>query len=147
MERRLHAPGLRFDHGRDFGSLLGANRRGAAFDDGGFFARDRHQRVAEKLGVIHADGRDHARERRVDHTGGIEPPAKPDFQQHHIGRMLREQTKGGRGLDFKNRDRRAGIGSLAMFKRRAQFLIVDERAAAFAAKAKTFVDRTRYGEV
>ena len=84
----------------------------------------------EKFGVIHADRRDHARQRRVDHIGRIEPAAEADFQQHHIGRMPREQPECRRGFDFENGDRRAGIGLLAMFQRRAQFVVADENAAA-----------------
>ena len=80
------------------------------------------------------------RQRRVDHIGGVEPSAEADFQQHHIGRMLREQAKGRRGLDLENGDRRAGIGPLAMFERRAQFVIADQHAAAGAAEPKAFVD-------
>ena len=45
----------------------------------------------EKLGVIQADRRDHARQRLIDHVGGIQPAAETDFQQHHVGGMLREQ--------------------------------------------------------
>ena len=103
------------------------------------------QRVAEKFGVVHADRRDHGRQRRVDHVGGVQPPAEADFQQHHIGRMLREQAKRRRGFDFENRDRRAGIGALAMFERRAQFVIADQHAAAGPAEAKAFVDPHQIG--
>ena len=95
------------------------------------------QRVAEKLGVVHADRRDHGRQRRVDHVGGVQPSAKADFQQHHVGRMLREQAKGRRGLDLENGDRRAGIGPLAMFERRAQFVIADQHAAAGCGRAES----------
>ncbi len=50
--------------------------------------------------------------------------AETDFEQHDVGRMLREQAKGRRGLDFEDRDRLAGIGPLAMFERGAQFVVV-----------------------
>ena len=105
-----------------------------------FSRGDRRQRVAEKLGVIHADRRDHGRQRRIDHIGGVEPAAEADFEQHHIGRMLREQTKRRRGFDFENGDRRARIGALAMLERGVEFVIADENAAAGAAEAKAFVD-------
>ena len=96
----------------------------------GLLAGDRGQRVAEKFRVIHADRRDHGRQRRVDHIGGIEPSAEADFEQHDIGRMLREQAERRRGLDLENRDRLAGVGALAMFERRAQFVVADQHAAA-----------------
>ena len=95
--------------------------------------------------MIHADGGDHGRQRRLDHIGGVEPAAETDFQQHHIGRMLREQTKCRRGFDFENRDRRAGIGPLAMFQHPAQFIVADQRAAAAAAEPKAFVDPHQIG--
>ncbi len=140
MQRRKQPPRLRLDRGHRLGGLLRANHWHAALDDPCLLAGDRRQRVAEKFAVVHADRRDHARERRVDHVGGVEPPAEADFQQHHIGRMLREQRKGRRGFDFKNRDRRAGIDLLAMFERRAQFVVVDENAAAGPAEPEAFVD-------
>ena len=93
MQRRAHAPCLLLDHGDGLGRLLRANHRHVALDDGGFFAGDLDQRVAEKFGVIHPDRRDHGRQRRVDHIGGVEPSAESDLQQHHIGRMLRKQDK------------------------------------------------------
>ena len=57
---------------------------------------------------------------RVDHIGGVEPAAETDFQQHDIGRMLREQTERRRGLDLEKRDRRAGIDALAMLQHAAR---------------------------
>jgi len=71
---------------------------------------------------------------------GVEPPAETDFQQHHIGGMLREETKCRRGFDFKNGDRRTRIGPLAMFQRRVQLVIVHEGAAAGSAEPIAFVD-------
>ena len=70
---------------------------------GGFLAGNRGQRIAEEFGVIHADRRDDSRERRVDHVGSVEPPAKAYFQQHDISRMLREQEKRRRGFDLEKR--------------------------------------------
>ena len=105
MQRRAHAPGLRLDHRHRLRRLLGANHRHAALDDGGLLAGDGGQRVAEEFHVIHADRRDHGRHRRIDDVGGVEPAAEADFQQHHIGRVLREQTKRRRGLHLENRDR------------------------------------------
>ena len=34
-----------------------------------------------------------ARQRMLDHIGGVEPPAEADFEQQHIGRMPREQQE------------------------------------------------------
>ena len=62
-----------------------------------------------------------ARQRRIDHVGGVEPAAETDLEQHHIGRMPREQAKCRRGFDFENGDRRARIGPLAMFERGKEF--------------------------
>ena len=63
MQRRAHALRLRLDHRHRLGGLLGANHRHAALDDAGLLAGDRGQRVAEKFHVVHADRRDHGRER------------------------------------------------------------------------------------
>ena len=95
--------------------------------------------------MVHADRRDHGSQRRIDDVGGVKPAAETDLQQHHIGRMPGEQTECRRGLDFKNGDRRARIGPLAMFERRNQFLVIDENATAGAAKAKTFVEPHQIG--
>ena len=145
MQRRAQAPGLRLDHGHRLGHLLGADRRHAALDDGGLLAGNRRQGLPEKFGMIHADRRDHARQRRVDHIGRIEPAAEADFQQHHIGWMLREQPERRRGFDLKDRDRRAGIGLLAIFERRAQFIVAGENSAAHPAKAIAFIDPHQIG--
>ena len=80
------------------GKLLGADHGHMALDDRGLLAGDGGQRVAKKFSVIHADRRDHGCERRVDHIGRVQPSAKAYFQQHDVGRMLREQAKGRRGL-------------------------------------------------
>ena len=139
MQRRAQPPGVLLDHGDRLSRLLGANHRHVGLDDPGLLSRDRRQRVAEKLGVIHADRRDHGRERRIDHVGGVETPAEADFQQQHIRRMLREQAECRRGFDFENGDRRARIGALAGFERGVEFVIADEKPPP-AAEAKAFVD-------
>ena len=95
--------------------------------------------------MIHADRCDHHRQRRVDHVGRIEPPAEADFQQQHIGRMLREQIKRRRGFHLENRDRRAGIGLFAAFERRAQFIVTNQSTAAGPAEAIAFVDPHQIG--
>jgi len=106
MQRRAHALCLLLDHGDRLGWLLRRNRRHAALDDRGLFARDRHQAVAEIFGVVHADRRDHGRQRRLDHiVASSRPRDRP--QQRHIGRMPREQPERRRRLDFENGDRRA----------------------------------------
>ena len=76
-------------------------------------------------------------------VGGIEPPAEADLQQHHVGRVLREQAEGSRGLDLENGDRLAGIGPLAFLQRLAQFVIGDEHAAARAPRRTHSLIRTR----
>ena len=97
-------PRLRFDHGHRLGRLLGGDHGHAALDDRGLLGGDRGQRVAEEFHVVHADRRDHARERRLDHIGGIEPAAEADFEQQHVGRMLCEQQEAGRGLRLEEGD-------------------------------------------
>src|SRR5258708_4217189 len=62
-----------------------------------------------------------------------------------MGRMLCKKMKCCRGVDFKNGDRRTGIGLLAMFERATQFVVIDERAAADPAEPKTFVDPHQRG--
>ena len=70
----------------------------------------------------------------------FEPATKADLEQHHIGFMLREQTKRGGGLDFENGDGIAGVDALALLQRRAQFVIADECATAGVADPETFVE-------
>ena len=59
--------------------------------------------------------------------------------------MLREQAKRRRGFDFKNADRGAGIGPLAMFEHRNQLVVGDQHAAARPPEAKALVDPHQIG--
>ena len=81
VQRRALPARLRLDHGHRFALLLGRDHRHAALDDRSLLAGDRSQRVAEELGVVHADRRDDSGERLLDDIGGIEPAAKADFEQ------------------------------------------------------------------
>ena len=73
----------------------------------------------------------------VDHIGGVEPPAEADLHQQHVGRMAREQQEADRGGDLEHGDRRAGIGALAFFQRRRQFVVGDQLALARARPAES----------
>ena len=82
--------------------------------------------VAEEFHVVHADRREHARKRRLDHIGGIEPAAEADFEQQHVGRMLCEQQEAPRRSCFEKGQRLAGIGALALFERGQQLVVADQ---------------------
>ena len=91
--------------------------------------------------MVHADRRDHARKRRLDHIGGIEPAAESDFEQQHVGRMFCEQQEAGRGLRLEEGEWLARIDLFAMLQRRLQFVVTDQHAA----QAETFVDAHQPG--
>jgi hypothetical protein len=132
---------MRLDHGHPLWRLLGGDDRHVALDDGSLLARDGGERVAEKLHVIHAERRDDACKRRLDHIGGIEPPAEPDFEQEHIGRMLRVKTESGGRLGLEKGQRLAGIGLLDALERGVQFVIADQPARETEALAGRSLDQ------
>ncbi len=98
------------------------------------------ERVAEMLGMIERDRRDHGGERALDHVGGIEPAAEPDFEQQHVGRMAREQQEARRGRDLEHGDRRAGIDALAFGERAASSSSDDQPAFALRAEPEALVE-------
>ncbi|MGY4380988.1 hypothetical protein ACVWZ3_008627 [Bradyrhizobium sp. i1.3.6] len=81
----------------------------------------------------------------VDHIGRIEPTAEADLKQHDIGRVLREQMEGSRGLQLEHGRGFAGIDPLDLFQNRAQFIVADQHPAADTAQTKTFVDADEIG--
>ena len=83
----------------------------------------------------------------LDHVGGIEPAAEPDFEQQHVGGMPREQQKRRRRLDLEHGDRRVAIGALAFVERVGKLVVADQLAAARRAMRKRSLKRTRCGEV
>ena len=70
--------------------------------------------------------RDDAGERLLDHVGGVEPAAEPDFEQQHVGGMAREQQEARRGLDLEHGDRLAAVGALAFGQRGGQLFVGDQ---------------------
>ena len=80
--------------------------------------------------MIERQSGDDAGERLLDHVGGIEPAAEPDFEQQNVGRMTGEQQKGRRGLDFEHGDRGIAVLGFALGQRGGEFVVADELAAA-----------------
>ena len=135
-QRRAHLLRGLLDHRLRFGLLLGRNHRHAALDDTGLFASNLDERIAEEFGMIHADRRDDARERRVHDVGGIESAAEADLKQNDVGNMLREQHESSGSFDLQQRDWRTVIGALTLGKRILELLIGREHAR----DAKPLVD-------
>src|SRR5437764_11149058 len=77
----------------------------------------------------------HRCERPFDHVGGIEPAAEPHFKQQEIGRMTREQDESGCGLDFKDSDRRTGVGRFTLDQDSTELLIRNKYPAACPAQS------------
>ena len=146
-KRRLDPRGLPLDDGERLARLARDHRRHAGFENAGLLGGDRGDRVAEKIAMIERHARDDARERTLDHVGGVEPAAEPDFEQQHIGRMAREQQKGRRRLHLEHGDRRAAVLGFALGQRIGEFVVADELAAARCAMRKRSLRRTRLGEV
>ncbi len=53
----------------------------------------------------------------------IEPAAEPDFKQHNIGRVAREQKKCSGGVNLEYGDRLAGVDALTLFECGDQFRV------------------------
>ena len=101
--------------------------------------------VAEEIAMIDRHRRDDAHKRTLDHIGGVEPAAEPDFEKQNVGGMAREQKKRRGGLDLEHRDRRVAVPGFAFGQRLGQRGIVDELAAALAADAKALVEVDQIG--
>ena len=86
-----------------------------------------------------------AGQRPLDHIGGVEPAAEPDFEKQNVGGMAREQQKRRGGLDLEHRDRRVAVLGLAFGQRIGERGIVDELAAALAADAKALIEMDQIG--
>ena len=91
-DRRLDPRRLPLDGGQRLARLRRHDRRHLRLEDAGLLGRDLADGIAEMLGMIERDRRDHGGERAVDDIGGVEPSAQPDFEQQHVGRMAREQA-------------------------------------------------------
>ena len=144
-QRRLHAAGLPLDHRQRLAHLAGDHRRHAALEDAGFFRGDLLDGIAEEIAMIDRHRRDDAHKRPLDHIGGVEPAAEPDFEKQDVGRVAREQQKRRRGLDLEYRDRRVAVPGFAFGQRLGQRGIVDELAAAVAADAEALVETDQIG--
>ena len=145
MQRRAHAVRLRFDHRHRFRRLLGANTGMLRLMMAAFSPAIAVSELPKKFGVIHADRRDDGRERRVDHIGGVQPSAETHFQQHDIGRVLREQAKCRRGLDFEDRDRLACLARSQCSSAAHNSSSPTSAPPPAAADAKAFVDPHQIG--
>ena len=90
--------------------------------------------------MVERDRRDQRCQRLIDDIGGIEPAAQSDLEQQHVGGMACEQQEGGGGGDLEHRDRRAGIGALAVLEHVAELLVGGQPSAAGGAEAEALVE-------
>ena len=95
--------------------------------------------------MIDRHRRDDARQRALDHIGGVEPAAEPDFEKENVGGITREQQKRGRGLDLEHRDRRVAVPGFAFGERSGELSILDKFSAAVAADAEALVEMNQIG--
>src|SRR5262245_14687484 len=86
-----------------------------------------------------------ARQWAFDHVGGVEPPAKTDFEQGNVSRMAREQQECRGSLHFEHGNRRAAITRFAFCQSVAELSVVDKPSAAVPAEAKAFVETNQIG--
>ena len=118
------------------------DRGNAALDDAGLLRRDLRERVAEKIGVIERDRRDHASRaaarphwwRRAARRGRLRAAAhRPGWREN--------SKKPGRGRDLEHRDRLAGIGALAFLERGGELGVATRaRPPPGAAEAEALVE-------
>ena len=92
-DRRTEPFCARFDDVKRRVALASDDDRHAALDDARLFGGDIGQRVAEELLVVHVHGRDHREARGLDDIGRVQPPAKADLQQRHVGGGFRERRR------------------------------------------------------
>ncbi len=86
-QRRPHPRGLAFDHRQRLAHLAGDYGRHVALEYPGLLGGNLLDRIAEEIAVIQRDARDHARQRPLNHIGGVKPAAEPDFKKHHVRGM------------------------------------------------------------
>ncbi len=92
------AGGLFEQHEFGLGLLGTENDRDIGAHDPRLLAGNGSEVVAQKFTVIERDRSDDAQRRPVDHIGGVEPSAKPHFEDQEIGGIFGKQQKGrGRG--------------------------------------------------
>jgi hypothetical protein len=140
LDRRLQTRGLALDHLERLARLRGHDQRHAAFDDARLFGGDQRHAVAQELGVVERDRRDHGDKWPLHHIGCIKPAAESDLEQDDIGRMACEQHKRRRGLDLEHGDRRRAIGDLALRQRVRERLIADELAAIGISETEALIE-------
>ena len=75
-------------------------------DDAGLLAGDLRDGVAEIVGVVHADRRDHG-DGRIDDIGGVPAPTEADFDDGHVDRGVGERGERHRRDHFELAHRRA----------------------------------------
>ncbi len=105
-----------------------------------FSASDLRQALAQEIGVVDRNRRDDAGERPLDHIGGVEPAAEPDFEDQHIGGMPGKQQQRRRGGDFKHRNRGAFVGLFAFLQRADEFGVGDQPPFAMSAQTNALVE-------
>ena len=88
---RVQKIGPALDHSGGLGLSVVENHRHPRLDDTGLFRRDGGDGISQILGVIQADGGDHAGQRGLDHIGGVQAAAHAGLQHHHIHLLLPEQ--------------------------------------------------------
>ena len=146
-QRRFNPRRLPLDDGERLARLRRHRRRHAALEDAGLLRGDRSDRVAEKIAVVERHRRDRARQRTLDDVGGVQPSAKSDFEQQHVGRMPREQQECRRGLISNNVIGWPPLALSHSASAAASSSSVDELAAAGAPMRKRSLKRTKFGEV
>ena len=125
--------------------LVGDNGGNTALQDARLLPGNILQRRAEKLGVVDRDRRNDRRRNVGDDVRSIKPTAEPNFQQERVGRMPREDQKGGRCGNFEEGDRIAGIQTLAFGKSIGEFIVADVHAATFCRDPDAFVEPHEIG--
>ena len=139
-DRRAGARGRAFDDRERFARLRGNDSRHVALEDPGLLIRDLCDAVAEIIGVIERDRRHDRGKRCIDHVGRVEPPAEPDFEQHHVGGVACEQQEPGGGRDLEHRDRLPRIGPLAFLEHGGELVIRYQCALAGLAETEALVE-------
>ena len=97
------------DRGR-LGLLRGAQGPGSILENGRLLAGDRGDVGAEVGGMIEVD-RGEQRGREASHAGGVEAPAEPGLDHHHVdaGRLEVQQRGEREDLEEGQRSRQAGL--------------------------------------
>ena len=81
--------------------LPGGNDHGLRLDDARLLRGDFRKRIAQKVGVVHADGGDDLHHCGGDNVGGIQKAAAAHFQRHDVAALFLEIEERQRGLHLK----------------------------------------------